>query len=374
MELVGLAGLIGFAAALQVSIAAAGICLGITLTFWALSLALHHDRVQVPRMFGPLLIYAALTLVSSAFAIDPRTSFIDDKQLVLFLIVPAVYHLARGSRARVILNVVITVGAVSALIGIVQYAVLEYDNLGRRPEGLLTHYMTYSGLLLLVICAATARVLFSRERIWPAVMMPALMVALALTFTRSAWVGACAALALLLALRDFRFITVLPVVAAMFFALAPPQVTDRVYSMVDLNDPTTRDRVTMLGIGARMIQDHPLTGVGPSMIERRYAEYRGDADAQRVNPHLHNVPVQIAAERGLPALAAWLWFVVSLILDLARRLKTARERYLPAAALAATVGMLAAGLFEYNFGDSEFLMLFLILVTLPYAAERADVA
>ena len=32
--------------------------------------------------------------------------------------------------------------------------------------------------------------------------------------------------------------------------------------------------------------------------------------------------------------------------------------------------MLAAGLFEYNFGDSEFLMLFLLLVTLPYAADR----
>ena len=31
--------------------------------------------------------------------------------------------------------------------------------------------------------------------------------------------------------------------------------------------------------------------------------------------------------------------------------------------------MLAAGLFEYNFGDSEFLMLFLVLVTLPFAAD-----
>ena len=35
--------------------------------------------------------------------------------------------------------------------------------------------------------------------------------------------------------------------------------------------------------------------------------------------------------------------------------------------------MLAAGLFEYNFGDSEFLMLFLILVTLPFAVRRAEV-
>ncbi len=32
--------------------------------------------------------------------------------------------------------------------------------------------------------------------------------------------------------------------------------------------------------------------------------------------------------------------------------------------------MLAAGMFEYNFGDSEFLMLLLVLLTLPAAAAR----
>ena len=38
--------------------------------------------------------------------------------------------------------------------------------------------------------------------------------------------------------------------------------------------------------------------------------------------------------------------------------------------VAAVAAMLAAGLFEYNFGDSEVLMLFLIVVTLPAAADR----
>jgi hypothetical protein len=33
--------------------------------------------------------------------------------------------------------------------------------------------------------------------------------------------------------------------------------------------------------------------------------------------------------------------------------------------------MVSAGLFEYNFGDSEFLMLFLCLITLPFAAGQA---
>jgi hypothetical protein len=53
-----------------------------------------------------------------------------------------------------------------------------------------------------------------------------------------------------------------------------------------------------------------------------------------------------------------------------RLLPRSRFRSLPASALAAIAGMLAAGLFEYNFGDSEFLMLFLVLITLPFAADR----
>jgi hypothetical protein len=36
--------------------------------------------------------------------------------------------------------------------------------------------------------------------------------------------------------------------------------------------------------------------------------------------------------------------------------------------------MLTAGMFEYNFGDSEFLMLFLVVITLPYAADRRAAA
>jgi hypothetical protein len=84
------------------------------------------------------------------------------------------------------------------------------------------------------------------------------------------------------------------------------------------------------------------------------------------------VPLQIAAERGLPALAAWVWFVAALAVALFRSFRTGRQPVLAAGALAAIGAMLAAGMFEYNFGDSEFLMLFLVLVTLPFAALRTD--
>ena len=116
--------------------------------------------------------------------------------------------------------------------------------------------------------------------------------------------------------------------------------------------------------------DNPLTGVGPDTVRMVYPYYRDPKAVQQLNSHLHNVPLQIAAERGMPALAAWLAFIVMLLVDLSRLFRAGDQRLFAVLALAATVAMLAAGMFEYNFGDSEFLILFLILVTLPFAVTQ----
>jgi O-antigen ligase len=127
----------------------------------------------------------------------------------------------------------------------------------------------------------------------------------------------------------------------------------------------------MLRVGLHMIRDYPLIGVGPNMVPLLYARYREAAAVDAPIPqHLHNVPVHIAAERGLPALAVWLWFLGTLAVDLGRSFRTGSLRVRAAVGVAALVSMIAAGFFEYNFGDSEFLMLFLLLITLPFAAAR----
>ncbi len=371
-----------FAASLQVSIAAAGILLTITALLWLALVVTRREHVAVPAMFWPLAAYAGYTLVSTFFSIDPRVSIRDDKQLLLFAIVPIAYRLARGSRALTVVDVVITVGALSAAIGIVQFGILKFDSLGERPRGALGLYMTYSGQLMLVACVAAARIMFRRkDRVWPMLVLPALLVALATTLSRNAWVGACAGIGLLFLIRDFRLFAIVPVLAALFFAFAPSQISDRLWSMIQIKDVyrqtatteasvlSNRDRIAMVKSGLRIIKDRPLTGVGPDMLIQVYPVYRDKDAVNQLNPHLHNVPLQIAAERGLPALLIWLWFIVTLTRDFLRQKKM--DAFLPNAGLACVAAMLAAGMFEHNFGDSEFLMLFLLLVTLPYAALHA---
>jgi O-antigen ligase len=206
--------------------------------------------------------------------------------------------------------------------------------------------------------------------VWAALVLPALILALLFTFTRSAWVGACVGIGILFLLRDFRLLAILPVAFGCFLAFAPAELTARLYSTFSLSDPSNADRVAMMRSGLHIIRDHPLTGVGPDMVIEVYPHYRDKSAINQLNPHLHNVPLQVAAERGLPALALWLWFIVTLVRDFLRR-RHSRFPSLANAGLAVMGAMLAAGLFEYNFGDSEFLMMFLVLITLPYAVEHA---
>ena len=368
-------------------------CLGIgTFTIWGANLVAlagilwlilvfrERKRPDVPPFFWPLVALAVWTLISCAFSSDPIESFKRSRQLLFFLVVPGTVRLLRGDRAMTTLNVIIAFGAASALYGILQYAALGYDDMEHRPKGTLGHYMTYSGLLMLVACCAAARLIYyRREWIWPAIAVPSLLAALAFTKSRNAWIGTALAVSLLLTVRQAKLLILVPLAGLLLFFVAPADTQQRVFSIFSLKEPTNQDRFAMLQSGSWMVRDHPWFGVGLNMVPKIYPQYRSPlavdpVDPARVGPAtratLHNVPMQLAAERGLPALAAFLWFVVVAGRDLFRQLVRGPEKTIAAAGVAALVGMVAAGLFEHNFGDSEFLLLFLGIISLPYAAAR----
>lgn len=340
------------------------------------SLGASWRRIGWPPFARPLGVLAAWSLLSAALSADPVSSLIRARQLLLYLIVPITIVVAPGRRATRTLDVIIALGAAAAFVGIVQYVAFGYDVLNNRPRGFIGHYMTFSGVLMLVITAAVARLLFREgEWVWPAVAVPALIVALAFTMSRNVWVGTAVAVGVLLALRRRVLLVALPLALVLASVIAPANLRQRALSAFDPNDPSNRDRIAMLKAGVGMVMDHPVFGVGLNMVPQVYLRYRtadavdsAEATGPETRSHLHNVPMQIAAERGLPALAAWLWFVLAAGRDLLARIRRGPARPAAAAGLAAVVAMVTAGLFEHNFGDSEFLILFLALISLPYAA------
>lgn len=81
----------------------------------------------------------------------------------------------------------------------------------------------------------------------------------------------------------------------------------------------------------------------------------------------------------MPALGCLVWFFVAVWRDLVRRYRLARARQdlwaagLGAGVLAATVGFGLSALTNYNFGDSETLMLWLLLLGVGQSTMEENV-
>ena len=108
------------------------------------------------------------------------------------------------------------------------------------------------------------------------------------------------------------------------------------------------------------------------MILEIYPKYRWPEAPNPRTPHLHDNALQIAAERGIPCLVWWLWWVAAAMGDAYREAQRGvfGAGWGAVGALAVLSAIMVAGLFEYNFGDSEILMFTLLVAALPYAVRR----
>ncbi|HMF00343.1 MAG TPA: O-antigen ligase family protein [Terriglobia bacterium] len=370
------------AAAVLVSIAAAEMLLAITCVAWIVQ---RPAAVVWPSYFIPLCAFMLTTVLALLMSAQPEVGMSSVRKFVLFTMgLLAANMVTTTVRARISLGVLLAIGATTSVYALGQFAIayihfLSTRNLADDPTvlarmtGFMGHWMTFSGEQLLVWCAAIPAVLMLGRR-W---MIPLGVVgtALLLSFTRSAWLGAAAGFVVLglLMPRKILISAALPVavVAVGFSGLIYHRLS---FSFKEKQFGPDTGRFELFIGGIRMIKDHPLFGVGPERIHTEFPHYRG-ADLAEPNfyyGHLENNIVQLAAERGLLCLTAFLWFIFELYASLLKMLKTASGdiRWIVLSALSALTGFMIAGLFSYNFGDSEVLLLLLFIVSLPYGVTR----
>lgn len=368
--------------------------------------------------------FAIWTFMSAAFAPSPIAAHESAKKLVLFLLLYFAAEALRSKPCRQLLVDAMLMGGLAlSTLAVLQYAFLGYDTMDMRPRSFLGHYMTASGVIAILLIVAAERILaldwplsVSRpsvqwcglvmgasllvmlayrtglmpteiERVailgvallagwrawrglaWPDVsfsdtlalfMAPIGGLALLLSRTRSAWIGVVAGLAVLAWMKKPRLLLFLPAALAVVLLLSPRTVLDR----MTVTDPSSWDRYYMWQAGLDMIMDKPIFGQGTGMILEVYPKFRWQGAPNPNAPHLHNNFIQIAAERGLPCLAFIGWILFLLGREAWRVRVSSRFGVLVIAVLATT---LTSGMFEYTLGDSEILMLILLLSALPFS-------
>jgi O-antigen ligase len=337
------------------------------------------EMAPLAPMIVPLGVYALWLVGSIAASFDPVASLSGLRELFTLSALLVAPLLVRGEReVRRLVDALIVVGVLLAGAGLAQYLV-GYGGINQRIRGPFSHYMTFSGLLLICdLLLIASMVLKGRWRqVWPWVALVVINFGLLGSLTRSAWVGVGLTLTFYLLVRSPRWLLAYIPAAIVLALLAPPRILDRVSSITDLRDRSNYDRLCMLKAGFTMVGERPLFGMGPEMVKRRYPIYRPPGAPRYEVPHLHNNFLQLAAERGLPALAAYLALLAGSATVAWRRYRREGGDAGPRADL--YVGMLLAllalnlaGLFENNWGDTEVQRLALFLLAIPFCLAAGE--
>ncbi|HEY6290941.1 MAG TPA: O-antigen ligase family protein [Terriglobia bacterium] len=376
-------------AAAQIFFSLAGICYAIDL--------LRRPRVpSFPLIKLPLALFCFFTVLSIGWAENPTIGWTVVRKLTLFLIILLTVNLIVSVRhLTMIYQVMFVESAIAGLVAAVQF-VVEYRQVRAehpdqfyyymtlfRVHGFMGHWMTFGGQQMLVSIALAAYLLLStrgRPTTGPAkywwIILVIVATSIVLNFTRGVWIGCGVASVYLVARWRPRLLWVLPALVVAGYLAAPSLLRERLGTVFHPSaDPAIAVRFEMWRVGLAMIRRHPIVGVGPNNINEVYLTYL----PPRTQPvaawheHLHDDYLQLAAERGLPCLIAWLWLMGALgwqILRIRRLLsRHGQSTWVADASLAGWLAFMAEGWFEFNFGTTPVLMVFLFMMSTPFAAE-----
>lgn len=377
----------GSAAAIVLSIAASQILLGAAFV----ALLLSGEPLRLPRIKLPLAIFLLGTIIAWLASGDLKTGLPQIKKMIVFAELLTVYSCLRT--LPLVRNLMLTwaaLGTFTACFGFVQFGekVAQAHRLGRdfynfyvaaRIKGFTSHWNTFSAEEMFVLLMLAAFLFFAaksrRQWLWM-VCAVLLSVSVVLIETRGVWIALAAAMVYLVWRWRRWVVFAIPVVAALAFLVSPPAIRERFQSIGHGKDIDSNEfHLVVWSTGIRMIEAHPLLGLGPEQQRVQFDKYKPPDMPKPVGfyGHLHNLYLEYAAERGIPVLLVFLWMIVWILLDFHRGLRAlppgpSDRRFLLEGATAVVIGALVEGFFEVNLGDSEPLTMFLVAVACGYLA------
>jgi putative inorganic carbon (hco3(-)) transporter len=386
----------GSAVAILFSIAISQILLALALV----ALLVSGEKLRLPPIKLPLGLFLLGTVISLAFSGEAAAGLPQIRKFYVFLELLVVFSTLRDvAWLRRLVLCWAGVGALIAVRGFVQFAgrvreahekgvnFYDYYAPAERMTGFMSHWMTFSGQEMFVLLMLGAFLFFAPDALrrgWLWVLCAALMsLALLLGFTRSIWLATAVAGVYLLWFVRRWLIAAAPVAAVLVFLLSPAAVRQRFTSLVHPKEGVDSNefRVVTWRAGLRMIEQHPLLGLGPEGVKLHFTEYV-PADVGKLPSgwygHLHNIYLHYAAERGIPTMLVLLWLLLKILFDFYRGVRAlpsgrTNRKFLLHGAIAVVLATMVAGFFELNLGDTEVLTVFLTVVACGYLALNKEV-
>ena len=376
-----------FTASSMFSISISQVSAGVGGFFWLLRTHLTDTWKEQRWPLGiPFVLFVLACLIAVVNAYDVNYSYSSLKKLLEFLIFFWVLNCVRDNNLRNSLSLIlITSATLAGLFGLYQYwQVFDFNQkfsifitTENRPEGTLSTYMTFSGLLMLAGVIALAKILFQKPtHKWLLGSIGIITLSLLLNLSRQTWFGFLIALIFLVFFWRKKILLLIPIMLLVIYVASPLSVQQRTKSMLSGEDRTFTMRTALWKGGWKIFKDYPLTGCGFRCVDLVNSQYPDPTGYIARFRGMHNNLIQVAVDTGILGVTAWLgiWFYFFRFLyhKAITLEKNANERWVILGSAAAMLAFLAAGFFETNFYDSEVAMLLYFIMALPFSGNQKN--
>jgi hypothetical protein len=266
------------------------------------------------------------------------------------------------------------------------FGIIEWSR-GRdtRAAGFFGHYTTFAEALQMLASLTLALLivvpggLLTRNRILLGIVFVAAMAALFLSLTRASWLSfviSAGIITLMAASRRTVIICALIAVPLIIGGLAFLQQKRQVGFFDSKDDSTTwRTMVWKEGWNVLTLSPrHLAVGIGMDSLKTHWQDWGMFDNGRQPIGHMHSDYLQIAFERGIPTLIAWLAWMVFYLQLLWKNIRRPGldwpARGLLIGAFGGTIGFLTSGIVHYNWGDSEVVMIFYLIMGISLAVIR----
>ena len=362
--------LLGFVVALPISISAAQPLAFLAIPFWIYSLVYRRDTsfLQCP-FFWPVTVFALIAFLSSLWGVRPEVSLPKCHRLLLLLVIFMMgwaFSPARADgwkKARLAVALFIAATTARAVYDVVRVVIAVGRGVHLYDTGNMRDPQMYMVSLCILLAAFVGQAA-GRKQVPAPVALGLNAVGLIIHFKRGAWFSFLLSAGLMSWLARRRKIVLAIVLCAVAVAFIP-QVRGRLQLLKqEWSDRQGGRHVLWTKVAPAMLKQYPL-GMGFKATKHEdflpYASY-----VQPKLNHLHNNALQITLEMGTAGLAAWIgWMVLTFwMLYKACRNRSGEAAQLALGVLGAFCALMFNGMVEYNFGDSEILMLLCFLMGL----------
>jgi len=380
---------------LPISLNAASVALGMTALFWVgKMIAQGQIGIRQSPFDFRIMAFVLWSGLSMLYSPDREGSFYNYYHLMgryILLYYLVISNVNSLSQVRRLIWAVLLSAAVVSVYGFYQYFFSgldvtatgwidgeQFPDIKVRIFSTLQNPNLLAGFLVTVMAVASGIGLYTpgrRRRLLLFGLAGVLGVCLLLTYSRGAWLSALAVLGVCGMIYNRRLLWLvlfLPVLAL----LAHDAVSERLLSIMNPVDTSCSLRLAVWESTVAMIMDHPLTGVGWGAYQLVYPSYDFFVLNQATTIyHAHNMYLHLAAETGLPGLAAFLSIMVGhirLALSSFRQARDKRTRGMMLGILAAFAGIAVSGMTDYVMYNVQIAMLFWLLNAVVISAQPGN--